>query len=207
LSHAHPQAIIDQHLELLDVVDRLAAHGRVRATGVVTDHAAQRTVRMRGRVGGEREVVLLRGLVHSIANYAELDRRCPPGGVKRHDTVEIFGEINDDSNVAALPSETGATAAPHNGHTALPAGLHGRYDVVERTRNDHAHRHLPVHGQVGGIERATILVESDFPCNSPFSSYFQVESPAIGVLGFNRLGRMAPYTACHIRSSSCNVSA
>jgi hypothetical protein len=122
---------------------------------------------MRGRVGSEREVVLLSGLAHSIANHARLNRGCPPGSVQRHDVVEIFREINDNGNVAALPGKAGATAAPQNGDTTLAAGLRGRHDIIDGARNDDAHWHLPVYGQVGGIERATASVEPDFSCNAP----------------------------------------
>src|SRR5262249_33887647 len=120
---------------------------------------------MGSRVGSEREVVPRSGLGHGIANHTGLDRRCPPGGVQRHDVVEIFGEINHDSDVAALPSKTGSTAATHNGDPALPAGPHSRHDIVEGARNDDAHRYLPVYGQVSSIEGATACVEPDFPCN------------------------------------------
>src|SRR5262245_16968957 len=114
-------------------------------------------------VGCECEVVLLSGLAHGIANHARLDRGCPPGGIQRYDAVKIFGEINDDADVAALPAKAGATATPQNGDTALLAGLHGRHDVVDGARNDDAHRHLPINGQVSGIEGATASVEPDLP--------------------------------------------
>src|SRR5690349_12419073 len=111
----------------------------VCATRVVADHAPQCTIRMGRRIGSEREVMLLSGLAHGIANHPGLYGRRTPGTVQRHDVVEIFREIDDDSDVTALPGETGAAATPQNGDTTFPTGLHGRHDIVEGAGNDNAH--------------------------------------------------------------------
>ena len=54
-----PDAVVGEHVELLDVVGRAAGHHRVHATRVVPDHPAERAVAVRGRIRPEREPVLL----------------------------------------------------------------------------------------------------------------------------------------------------
>jgi hypothetical protein len=50
-------AAVGQHLERLDVVDRLAAHHGVSAARVVADHPAEGVVSVRGRIGHPGQVV------------------------------------------------------------------------------------------------------------------------------------------------------
>ncbi len=70
-----PQALarIGQHVERVHVVDRAPGHYRVHAAGVVADHAAERVVIVRRRVGAEREVLLLGAISQRVEHAARFD--------------------------------------------------------------------------------------------------------------------------------------
>jgi hypothetical protein len=94
---AQPLTAVREHLELDDVVRHprprpveLRLH-RVAATGVVAEHAAERAVGVRGRIGPEREAVLLgRRPAQMVEHAARLDAGDPTLGVDLEDVVEVL---------------------------------------------------------------------------------------------------------------------
>ncbi len=168
----HPRAVVGDDVERDDVVAGLAAHHRVHAAGVVADHPAQRVVRMRRRVRRERQVVALRGVAQVVEHDARLDARRPRDGIERDDAVQVFREVDDDRDVAALPGEARAAAAREHRRTSLAAGGQRLRHVVDRARNDDTDRHLAIVGAVGRVERAAAVVEADFA--------FEIDGEAAG---------------------------
>ncbi len=83
---AHPQAVVGQDLERVDVVGRPRAaarerrHHRVHAAGVVADHAAERAVVVGRRIGTEGQAGPLGGVPEVVQNRARLDAADPARG-------------------------------------------------------------------------------------------------------------------------------
>ena len=122
LAHGHPGAVVQHHVELVDVVDGLAAHQRVNAARVVADHPAERAAAVRRRIGREREVVHFCGITDAIEDDARLhasDLRC---GVERDDAVQVLREVHDHRDVAALAGEARARAARQDRRAGFAAG-------------------------------------------------------------------------------------
>ena len=75
--------------------------------------------------------------------------------------VQMFGEVDDDGDVAALTGERRAAAAREN-RRAEPAGdLDRRDDVFLGFRNDDADGNLTIVRSVGRIQCARAVVETD----------------------------------------------
>jgi hypothetical protein len=159
---AHAQAVVGQHVERMDVVGGAARHHRVHAAGVVADHAAKRVVRVRRRIGSERQVMRLGRIAQRVEHAAWLHVRALLLGVERDDAVEILRAIDDDGDVAALSGEAGAGAAREHRRTLRAARGDRRDDVLDRARHDDADRHLAVERAVGRVERAAAAVEAHF---------------------------------------------
>ncbi len=85
----------------------------------------------------------------------------PPLRVELDDLVDVLGEVDDDGDVAALPGERRAAAAPKERRAVLAADAHGLDHVLDVARDDDADRHLAVVGGVGRVERAAAVVEAD----------------------------------------------
>src|SRR5207237_2729383 len=56
---SHSGSVIKEHIQFLDVVDCLATHERMNATGVVADHATECASAVRGRIRCESQLKLL----------------------------------------------------------------------------------------------------------------------------------------------------
>ncbi len=125
----HARAVVEEDVERLDVVDRLAAEQAVDAAGVVADHAAEGAAAVGCRVGGEGELVLLGFVAEGVEDEARLDAGEARGGIKVEDRVHVAGEIDDDGDVAALAGEAGAAATREDGRAELAACGDGGNDV------------------------------------------------------------------------------
>ena len=108
-------AVIEKNVERLDVIDGLAAHESVYATGIVTDHAADRAPAMRRRIGSEGELVLFRGVAQRIEHDPRLNAGKPLRRIQLEERMHIFREVQDHGHVRALPGQTGAPAAGEHG--------------------------------------------------------------------------------------------
>ena len=93
----------------------LCAEQRVRAAGVVAEHAAERAVAVRRGVGGEVQALLVGGVAQIVQHAARLNDAELLVGVDAEDAVHVFGEVHDDGDVTALAAEAGAAAAQENG--------------------------------------------------------------------------------------------
>jgi hypothetical protein len=110
LTDPQPQTLVRQDLELLDVVDRIAAHHGVNAARVVPDHPAERAVRVRRGVRREGQMVLLGGFAQSVQHESRLDARVTRFGIKFDQATHVFRVVEDDRHIAALPGEACAAA-------------------------------------------------------------------------------------------------
>ncbi len=156
------QAVIGQDVQRLDVVDGLARHHRMRAAGIVADHAAQRAAAVGRRIRAEGQRMFLRGVAQRVADRAGLDTR---GFCRRIDfehAVQVFRGVDDHGDVDALAVLRSAAAAGQDRRAELAADIDCFDDVPDAARQYHADGNLAVIRGVGGIGRPRGGVETDF---------------------------------------------
>ena len=164
---AHRQfgAVVEEDPQLLDVVDGLPGQQRVRAAGVVADHAAERAAAVRRRIRTERELVRLGAAPQRVEHDTRLDAREPAFRIDLQNAVHVLREVEDHRDVAALAGEAGAGAARQNRRAESPARRDRGRDVFGIARHDEADRNLAVVRGVGRVQRAAARVEADFPAH------------------------------------------
>jgi len=176
--HAHP--VVGEDLQLRDVLAGAAGHLRVRAAGVVADHAADGAVVVGGRVRAEGQAVPPRRLVQRVADDPRLHAGDPLPGVELEDAVQVLGVVQHHGDVAALARQAGPAGTVEHRRAVLGAGGHGRHHVVGRRRHHHADRHLPVVRPVGGIRRPASGVEPDLPADGPVKGILERADVHVG---------------------------
>src|SRR6185312_271459 len=144
LTDSHAQAVVRENIEFLDVIFRSTCGYRVNTTRVIADHAAQRAVLVRGRIGPDRQMMLFRFVAKGVEDQARLHPGVFPLRVDFENLIQIFRKINDNRRVAALPGQTGPATPAQNGRIELAAQRNGSDYVFIRSRYDHADGHLPV---------------------------------------------------------------
>ena len=97
------------------MIDGLAVDDRVRAGGVVGDHAADRRPVRGGDVGGELQAVRLDLLVQVVEHAARLDASQRSVGVDLQDAVEILRAVEDHARPDRLAGLRRAAAAGRSG--------------------------------------------------------------------------------------------
>ena len=105
------QAVISNDAQLLDVIYGFAAHHRVHAAGVISDHAPQSAVVVRGRIRGKGQMIFLRGIAKIVKHHPGLHARALMLGIQLHNAAQIFRAINYDGDVATLSSKAGSSSA------------------------------------------------------------------------------------------------
>ena len=185
-----PGAVVEKDVERFDIVDRLAAHERVYATGVVTDHASQRAPAMGGRIGGEGKIVFFGGIAQPVEHDAGLDAGEFLCRIELQNRVHVFGEVHDHGHIAALAGQAGAASARENGRAQLAACGHGGHHVSLIQRQNQADGHLAVVGSVGGVESARSLVEADLAAHHLAQFRFQLARSGKAFVSVRCAGRL-----------------
>ena len=155
-------AVVEEEVERFDVVDGLAAHECVDPAGVVADHAADGAAAVGCGVWGKGECELLCGVADTVEHDAGLDVDGPCFGVDGSHAVHVFGEVEDDGDVAALASERGAGSTREDGSVEGAADGHGGEDVGFITGDDDADGDVAVVRAIGGVEGFRGGVKADF---------------------------------------------
>ena len=159
LADPEPCAVVAQHLEPDDVVNGLAGHHRVHAARVVSDHAAERAVRVGCRIRAEGAVMGLGGVAELVEDDPRADA-CPPLVVAELEQLVVeLRVVEDDRDVACLPGEARAAAAREHGDIVGAADVDGRHHVIGVARHDDPDRDLAVVGRVGAVQRPAAGVE------------------------------------------------
>ena len=140
----HPRAVVEHHLQRLDVVGSDSGDDGVRATGVVADHPSQRAAAVSRRVRAERQLVLLRRVTQPVENHTRLHPRQPALGIELDDVVHVLGEVEHHGLVDRLAREAGAAPPRADRGAESPAYLDSRDHVGRVARDHHAERQLPV---------------------------------------------------------------
>ena len=120
---------------------------------------------VRGGIRPKDQAVLFQYLLQIIENQSRLNACQFLLRVDLDHAIHVFGEIDDHSNVAALPCQTGAAAATCDRRSVLPAEF-DRSDYVAAIARDHyANRNLAVVRTVSRIKGAVAIAEADFATN------------------------------------------
>src|ERR1700691_5459689 len=103
----------------------------------------------------------------------------------------VLGEIQNDSDVAALAGERGATAAAEQRSVELAAEGNGGFDIIGVAGENNADGNLAVVGSVGGVEGAGAGVETNFAANLFTQRFGQGGGVHLG--GFGGLGEFREF--------------
>jgi hypothetical protein len=93
------------------------------------------------------------------------------------------GEVEDESNVAALSSERRAAATAKNRRAKLPRQQNSGDAIVGIVRGHNSDGNLAEVGAVGRVERTATGIESYFSAKSFFQGGFESRSIAYGRFG------------------------
>src|SRR5690349_12835639 len=150
----HADTVISQHIELVNVIDRLAGHHRMNATGVIANHAAERVSAMSRRIGAERESVFCRCVSQLIEHDARLYARISLLWIQLYDVVHVLREVEHDGYVDRLAGDTGASASGNNRRAMAPAHRRSLDHVASIGGEHNTDRRHPVVAGVGGVHGA-----------------------------------------------------
>ena len=169
---AQDRSVVKQDFERVHVVRgaRTATiklcHYRMHAAGIVAEHAANRAVIVRGRVGSKNETELFDFLLQFIQDKTRLDPRQLALHVNLEHAIHVLREINDHRNVAALSRQARPAAATGDRRAELAAGRDGGYDIAAVARDHHTDRNLAIIRAVGRIKSAVPIAEAHFATDS-----------------------------------------
>ena len=107
----HLRAVVKKDVHGEHVLSRFARHLRVNTTGVVAEHAAERTVVVRGWVWPPSQCVRLCSISERVADRPRLDASIFLLWVQLDDMVKIFRPVDDNRNIAALSCQARAPAS------------------------------------------------------------------------------------------------
>ncbi len=147
--------------EAVDVVRRLAGVKAVGTTGVVADHATEGAPGMGGRVGAEREAVLLRGPAQVVQHHPRFNPGHPPVRVDLGDPRHVARHVDDDRLVARLPGQAGPGPPGQERRPRLGGQAGRRPDVVVVDGEDDAQGYVAVVRRIAGVGGPGRGVEAD----------------------------------------------
>ncbi len=157
-------AVREQQLQLLDVVGGAPPGERVRAAGIVADHAADGAAAVRGRVRAEAQPVRPGGALEVVQDGAGADARGAGRRVDLQHLAEVAAEVQHHrARADRLPADAGPGAARHDRHPVPAAERQRGADVVRVGGLDHAERQLPVVGRVVAVDGPFGGAEADLP--------------------------------------------
>ena len=126
---------------------------------------------MRRRLRAHHQAVLLDGVVDLVQGGPGLDGRGPAAGIDLDDLVTVFGAVQDDRLVAALPGQAGPAPAGQHRDIELPASADGR---VRRPRHHDADRRLAVVRPVMRVRAAGPRIEPHLPVDGFLESVLEL---------------------------------
>jgi len=137
----------------------------MHAAGIVSDHAAESAAIVGGGVRTEREMVFFGGGAEIVEHDPGLYAGDAADGVDFENPRHVFGKIENDGDVAALPGERCAAAAAQQWRSELAAQSDGGENIVGIAGEYDADGDLAIIGTVSGVESASAAVEADFAAN------------------------------------------
>jgi len=100
-----------------------------------------------------------------VKNHAGLYSRNSAGGINLKNLRHVLGEIENDSDVAALASERCAGTSTKEWRAELAAESDRRKNIVKIPGKNHSDRNLTVVGAIGRVKSASATIKADFALN------------------------------------------
>jgi hypothetical protein len=155
----HAGAVVQQQLQRDHALGRPAPGNRVRAAGVVADHAAERAAAVGGWVRPHVQAVDGGGAAQVVEDHPRLGPGDAPLRVDLDDPVQMAGAVDHHAAADRLPGDAGPAAAEGQRHARLAAGRQRGLDVGGVAREDDAQRHAAVQRGVAGVLRPPARTE------------------------------------------------
>jgi hypothetical protein len=140
-----------QQRQRLDVVGGASVGQRVRAAGIVADHAADRAARVGGGIRTEPQPVRCRRQLQIGQDQAGLDGRGAGLRVERDQPIEVPGEVQHDAGTDGVSGAGRSGTAGGQRRTGAAGDPQGQRDLVGVPGKDHHLGHHPVVRGVGGV--------------------------------------------------------
>ena len=133
--HPHARPVVEQHVQRDDVVDRLPAHQRMHAAGVIPNHAAKCASTVSCGIRRKGEVKLFGRLAHAVEHRTRLHVHRLRDRVDRTDAVHVLRKIENNRRIAPLPSQRRPRTTRQNRCPQLAANLNRSNNIVLIERN------------------------------------------------------------------------
>src|SRR5947209_16372332 len=114
---------------------------------------------MRSGIRSEGQVVLLSGVAQMVENYTGLHPSDAARWIDLQNLRHILGEIQHDSNIAALPGKRSSAAAAEDGRAEFPRQRNSRDHIISVAGQHDSDRYLTIIRPVSGVQRAAARVE------------------------------------------------
>src|SRR5260370_13760674 len=163
------------------------------SAGIIPDQSAQRASAVRGRIGAKRQTVSCGGVAQPVQNDSGLNARKSRAGIDHENPIHVFGEIQHDGNIAALPGEARAGSPRQNRGAIRSACGDGCNHIFVVTRNHQPNRNPAIIRSIKGIECATASVETHLALHRSSELFLQLRSRSERIdrltMGAERKGR------------------
>ena len=118
-------------------------------------------------------MVLLSGVAQMVENYTGLHPSDAARWIDLQNLRHILGEIQHDSNIAALPGKRSSAAAAEDGRAEFPRQRNSRDHIISVAGQHDSDRHLTIIRPVSGVERAAARIKAHFAAKMPAQSRFE----------------------------------
>ena len=144
----------------------VVAHGavaqRAPTARIIAGHAADGGARGGGDIDRKPQAVLLELPVEVVEHDARLDDANAVGNVERDDTVEMFGDIDDNAVIDGLATLRGSAAARGDSSVLVAGDRQRPQRLIHGTGNHDPRRHDLIERRVGRIAAAVERIEQHF---------------------------------------------
>ncbi len=193
-------AIGQEALGSAHMMHHIAIADRVRAGGVVGNHAAQRGAAATGRVGPHHESVFCSGGVQVIQNQPRLHGGLLGCWIDVDDRIQMAGKVDDHRCIYALSGQRRSASTGQDRHFEFMRHFKHRLHIRYGFRNAHRHRLHLIHARIGCVERARHGIGSKRALQSRGKAFRQRFAEAVlgrigKALGGCRSSRRAGHTA------------
>ena len=195
------RAVGERHVQIEDMVDRLAVQHRPRAARVVGDHPADGGAAGGGDVRCEPQPVRGKLRVQLVEHDARLDPRPALLDVHLQKAVEVLRGVQLQPRPDRLAGLRRAAAAGGDGTPVRPGAFNGGQHVVARADDGDAERLDPVDARVGRVQRARDHVEAHLASEPCFEIRPQTHPPQYMAVAGG--GRTASSAGRHSRCYRC----
>ena len=161
------RAIVEQNAKLFDIINRLAGEQGMSPARIVPYHSAQRASAVGGRIRTKCQMVNFGALAQAVQHDPRLNARNSGARIELQNLVHVFGEIQNNRDIAALAGKARASPTRQNRSAIFSACGYGCDHIIVVSRNHQADGNLTIVGSVCGVERATAAVEAHLSAHGP----------------------------------------